>query len=173
LLLIDGAEPGKGPVAGMKSVGGSVSSEVPFVPSSPMELFLTAVLCVVSTVVVAYTMVMLYRCVCSRNYAEWRASWATDGEGVTADGTTQVRERSCKPACDTGNNVRFMLWVVGCYMVILKTCVQYTFCLILPGTLAVVTCFPLTVNNTFCFALIIKVFCYVSSVLNDMFRPLY
>jgi hypothetical protein len=73
-------------------MGGSVTnSEVPFVPSSPMELFLTAVLCVVSIVVVAYTMVMLYRCVCSRNYAEWRASWAGDGEGVTSGGTTQVR----------------------------------------------------------------------------------
>jgi len=89
LLLADGGETQKGPVVGITSAGGSV--EVPFIPSSPMELFFTAVLCVVSIVVLAYTMVMLYRCVCSRNYAEWRASWAGDREGVTVDGSTQVR----------------------------------------------------------------------------------
>ncbi|KDR22117.1 Sterol regulatory element-binding protein cleavage-activating protein [Zootermopsis nevadensis] len=87
----DGGETGNGPRVSITSVGGSVpSGEVPFVPSSPMELFLTAVLCIISIVVLAYTMVMLYRCVCSRNYAEWRASWAGDGESVTSDGTTQV-----------------------------------------------------------------------------------
>lgn len=78
-------------MVGITSAGGSV--EVPFIPSSPMELFFTAVLCVVSIVVLAYTMVMLYRCVCSRNYAEWRASWACDREGVTVDGSTQVRHK--------------------------------------------------------------------------------
>jgi len=87
LLFSDGGETQKGPVVGITSAG----VEVPFIPSSPMELFFTAVLCVVSTVVLAYTMVMLYRCVCSRNYAEWRASWAGDREGVTVDGSTQVR----------------------------------------------------------------------------------
>jgi hypothetical protein len=92
LLLVDGGETGNGPGISITSVGGSVASgEVPFVPSSPMELFLTAVLCLISIVVLAYTMVMLYQCVCSRNYAEWRASWAGDDESVTSDGTTQVR----------------------------------------------------------------------------------
>jgi hypothetical protein len=92
LLLADGGEAVNGPGVSFTSVGGSVASgEVPFVPSSPMELFLTALLCIISTVVLAYTMVMLYRCVCSRNYAEWRASWTGDGEGATPDGTTQVR----------------------------------------------------------------------------------
>ncbi|KAJ9574024.1 hypothetical protein L9F63_008550, partial [Diploptera punctata] len=87
----DGGEVGNGPVTGIKSVGGSISSgEVPFVPSSPMELFLTAVLCVISIVVLAYTMVMLYRCVCSRNYAEWRASWAGDKEAAAQDASTQI-----------------------------------------------------------------------------------
>ena len=27
-------------------------------------------------------MVVLYRCVCSRNYAEWRSSWGADGRGA-------------------------------------------------------------------------------------------
>nr|CAD7460238.1 unnamed protein product [Timema tahoe] len=69
---------------------GSISSEVPFVPSSPMELFLTSVLCIISVIVLAYTMVVLYRCVCSRHYAEWRASWAKDGEMVQDGGTHVV-----------------------------------------------------------------------------------
>ncbi|XP_066601673.1 sterol regulatory element-binding protein cleavage-activating protein isoform X2 [Prorops nasuta] len=51
------------------------NTNVPFVPSSPMEIFLAAVLCLISVIVVAYMVVVLYRCICSRNYAEWRASW--------------------------------------------------------------------------------------------------
>ncbi|KOX73423.1 Sterol regulatory element-binding protein cleavage-activating protein [Melipona quadrifasciata] len=51
------------------------NADAPFIPSSPMEIFLATVLCLISVIVVAYTMVVLYRCVCSRNYAEWRASW--------------------------------------------------------------------------------------------------
>lgn len=33
---------------------------------------------VTSVIVLAYTMVVLYRCVCSRNYAEWRTSWSNE-----------------------------------------------------------------------------------------------
>lgn len=54
---------------------GGFNTDTPFVPSSPMEIFLAALLCLISVIVVAYTMVVLYRCICSRNYAEWRASW--------------------------------------------------------------------------------------------------
>lgn len=65
-----------------------LSSDAPFVPSSPMELFLTAVLCVISVLVVAYTMLVLYRCICTRNYAEWRASWSWHKE--SAEDSTEV-----------------------------------------------------------------------------------
>ncbi|XP_076397627.1 SREBP cleavage activating protein isoform X2 [Megachile rotundata] len=58
-----------------RSEGRSFNADAPFIPSSPMEIFLAAVLCLISVIVVAYTMVVLYRCICSRNYAEWRASW--------------------------------------------------------------------------------------------------
>ncbi|XP_054005526.1 sterol regulatory element-binding protein cleavage-activating protein [Hylaeus anthracinus] len=58
-----------------RSEGRSFKADAPFIPSSPMEIFLAAVLCLISVIVVAYTMVVLYRCICSRNYAEWRASW--------------------------------------------------------------------------------------------------
>lgn len=50
----------------------------PLYPSSPMEIFLTTILCFISVVVLAYMLVVLYRCICSRNYAEWRASWYND-----------------------------------------------------------------------------------------------
>ncbi|XP_076652872.1 SREBP cleavage activating protein [Halictus rubicundus] len=58
-----------------RSEGRGFNADAPFIPSSPMEIFLAAVLCLISVIVVAYTMVVLYRCICSRNYAEWRASW--------------------------------------------------------------------------------------------------
>ncbi|KYQ48506.1 Sterol regulatory element-binding protein cleavage-activating protein [Trachymyrmex zeteki] len=58
-----------------RSEGRVFNTDTPFVPSSPMEIFLAALLCLISVIVVAYTMVVLYRCVCTRNYAEWRASW--------------------------------------------------------------------------------------------------
>lgn len=48
---------------------------IPLYPKTPMEILLIAILCSVSVFVLAYTMVVLYRCICSRNYAEWRASW--------------------------------------------------------------------------------------------------
>ncbi|XP_065352415.1 sterol regulatory element-binding protein cleavage-activating protein [Cloeon dipterum] len=64
-------------------------SEVPYVPQSPMELFFIAILCIISVLVVAYFLIVLYRCVCTRNYAEWRSSW-TNGESVNADSSTQV-----------------------------------------------------------------------------------
>ncbi|XP_053676594.1 sterol regulatory element-binding protein cleavage-activating protein [Anopheles nili] len=47
----------------------------PFYPKTPMEILLTCLLLGVSTFMVTYTMIVLYRCVCTRNYAEWRASW--------------------------------------------------------------------------------------------------
>lgn len=36
-------------------------SEVPYVPQSPMEIFLIAVLCIISVLVVAYFLIVLYR----------------------------------------------------------------------------------------------------------------
>ena len=58
-----------------RSEGRGFNTDAPFIPTSPMEIFLAALLCSISVIVVAYTMVVLYRCICTRNYAEWRASW--------------------------------------------------------------------------------------------------
>ncbi|KXJ69369.1 hypothetical protein RP20_CCG027398 [Aedes albopictus] len=51
------------------------TTNAPFYPKTPMEILLSCMLIAVSIFVVAYTLIMLYRCMCTRNYAEWRASW--------------------------------------------------------------------------------------------------
>lgn len=71
-----------------RSEGRVFNTDAPFVPSSPMEIFLAALLCLISVIVVAYTMVVLYRCICSRNYAEWRTSWHQQEK--THDSVTQL-----------------------------------------------------------------------------------
>lgn len=52
--------------------------EQPFYPRSPMEIMLITILIVISVIVLAYAFVVLYKCICSRNYAEWRSSWYPD-----------------------------------------------------------------------------------------------
>lgn len=47
----------------------------PLYPKSPMELFFAAILVCISVFVLTYTLIVMYRCICTRNYAEWRASW--------------------------------------------------------------------------------------------------
>lgn len=53
-------------------------SEQPFYPTSVFAMILIAILCFISVIVLGYTFVVLYRCICSRNYAEWRASWFSE-----------------------------------------------------------------------------------------------
>ncbi|XP_076269719.1 SREBP cleavage activating protein isoform X2 [Rhynchophorus ferrugineus] len=52
--------------------------EQPFYPRSPVEIMVITVLICISVVVLTYAFVVLYKCICSRNYAEWRASWYPD-----------------------------------------------------------------------------------------------
>ncbi|CAG0897071.1 unnamed protein product [Darwinula stevensoni] len=47
----------------------------PFVPQSPLETTLFIILAIPSVVFTAYLTLVLYRCVCTRHYAEWRSSW--------------------------------------------------------------------------------------------------
>jgi hypothetical protein len=65
------------------------SSDDPYVPSSPVELALTMLLAIPSVIFIAYLFVVLYRLVCSRNYAEWRSSWTENNDG-SHDSYTQV-----------------------------------------------------------------------------------
>ncbi|XP_076472128.1 sterol regulatory element-binding protein cleavage-activating protein-like [Babylonia areolata] len=46
-----------------------------FYPKSRREFFITVCLCVLSVIVISYFMVVLYKCMCSRNYSRWRHSW--------------------------------------------------------------------------------------------------
>ncbi|XP_073814075.1 SREBP cleavage activating protein [Musca autumnalis] len=52
----------------------------PLFPKSPMEIFFAITLCCISVFVLCYTMVVFYRCICTRNYAEWRSSWNESSE---------------------------------------------------------------------------------------------
>lgn len=55
--------------------GGGNGSTPPLYPKTPMEILLATILCAISIFVLTYTMIVFYRCICSRNYAEWRSSW--------------------------------------------------------------------------------------------------
>ncbi|XP_011197874.2 sterol regulatory element-binding protein cleavage-activating protein isoform X1 [Bactrocera dorsalis] len=52
----------------------------PLYPKSPMEFFFVISMCLISIFVLSYTMVVFYRCICTRNYAEWRSSWYESSE---------------------------------------------------------------------------------------------
>ena len=71
--------------------GGPDEDKTPFVPSSPIEIILTTLLAIPSVAFIAYVTVVLYRCICSRHYAEWRSSstfwgWAGNaGGGLTQE----------------------------------------------------------------------------------------
>lgn len=62
----------------------------PFIPTTPMEFGLVAILCIISVIVVTYTFIGLYRCICTRNYAEWRSSWTSD-ENISTQRTQVAR----------------------------------------------------------------------------------
>ncbi|CRK90733.1 CLUMA_CG004425, isoform A [Clunio marinus] len=63
----------------------------PLYPKTPMEMMLLVILCAVSVFVITYTMIVMYRCICSRNYAEWRASRWDENEVIETN-SEQVLE---------------------------------------------------------------------------------
>ncbi|GFU36985.1 sterol regulatory element-binding protein cleavage-activating protein [Nephila pilipes] len=60
-----------------------LSRDLPYHPSSPGEVAIAIALAIPSLLFFIYLMVVLYRCMCSKHYAEWRTSWknstAVDG----------------------------------------------------------------------------------------------
>lgn len=50
--------------------------DIAYHPSSPAEVALAFALSIPSIIFIVYVMVLLYRCMCSRHYAEWRSSWS-------------------------------------------------------------------------------------------------
>lgn len=83
------------PVAYSEKMASSLAKDhlypysTPLYPKSPMELFFAAILICISVFVLTYTLVVMYRCICTRNYAEWRASWTDQSELVTANNKVQ------------------------------------------------------------------------------------
>ena len=73
------------------SAGEAGFSELsPFVPSTPAEVFLAIVFACPSILFLLYLMIVFYRCICSRNYAEWRTSWQGQQSKQSPDIYTQV-----------------------------------------------------------------------------------
>lgn len=71
---------------------GSGAGSTPLYPKSPMEIMLAAILCCISVFVLTYTMIVFYRCICTRNYAEWRASWNDTDDNATYPKQQRVLE---------------------------------------------------------------------------------
>lgn len=69
------------------SGGNGHAATVPLYPKTPMEILLATILCAISIFVLSYMMIVFYRCICSRNYAEWRSSWneRDDGAAIASD----------------------------------------------------------------------------------------
>ncbi|GAB6026796.1 hypothetical protein CHUAL_013289 [Chamberlinius hualienensis] len=66
------------------------SSSQAYYPSSPTEIALTVILAIPSIVFLLYVMVVLYQCICSKNYAEWRSSWSQSGSKSARDMIAQM-----------------------------------------------------------------------------------
>lgn len=77
----------------LATVGGNGGgSSTPLYPKTPMEILLATILCVISMFVLTYAMIVFYRCVCSRNYAEWRSSWNDVKNDSTYPSTQRIFE---------------------------------------------------------------------------------
>lgn len=68
----------------LTNAGGYNIGSTPLYPKTPMEMLLATILCLISIFVLTYAMVVFYRCICSRNYAEWRSSWNSDAKNDIA-----------------------------------------------------------------------------------------
>lgn len=72
--------------------GPDEDTKTPYVPSSPIQIILCTLLAIPSVAFIAYVTVVLYRCICSRHYAEWRSSstfWGWIWNGNAGGGLTQ------------------------------------------------------------------------------------
>lgn len=77
---------------GLHLSGVNNGGTVPLYPKTPMEILLATILCAISIFVLSYTMIVFYRCICSRNYAEWRSSWNDSDTNVNHPETQRIFE---------------------------------------------------------------------------------
>ncbi|GIX67771.1 sterol regulatory element-binding protein cleavage-activating protein [Caerostris extrusa] len=52
-----------------------LSRDQPYHPSTPGEVAIAIALAIPSLLFLIYIMIVMYRCMCSKHYAEWRTSW--------------------------------------------------------------------------------------------------
>lgn len=76
----------------LTSSGSYSIGSTPLYPKTPMEMLLATILCLISIFVLTYAMIVFYRCICSRNYAEWRSSWNDTKTDVDAPNTQRIFE---------------------------------------------------------------------------------
>ncbi|XP_014669336.1 PREDICTED: sterol regulatory element-binding protein cleavage-activating protein-like [Priapulus caudatus] len=70
---------------------GVEQSAVPLSPTT-IELIITLLLALPSVCFIIYIMVFLYRCMCSRNYDKWRASWQLGRRASSLRAAGQLQE---------------------------------------------------------------------------------
>ncbi|KAK9879461.1 hypothetical protein WA026_006532 [Henosepilachna vigintioctopunctata] len=102
----------------------SNSFEQPLYPTSPMEIFLTTLLCIVSVFVLAYIFFVIYRCVCSRNYAEWRASWYNSDKSDESENESQILLEAIPTVLD--GHQQEVEWLVTDGNMIVSCCLEGT-----------------------------------------------
>ncbi len=73
-------------------------------PQNRVELVLTVLLGLASLVLGIYFMMILYKCVCPRNYAKWRSSWGTQGRTSRERLRYQKKIRESVPLLLQGHN---------------------------------------------------------------------
>lgn len=76
----------------LNNAGGYNIGSTPLYPKTPMEMLLATILCTISIFVVTYAMIVFYRVICSRNYAEWRSSWNDSKTDIDYPKTQRIFE---------------------------------------------------------------------------------
>lgn len=76
----------------LTNAGGYNIGTTPLYPKTPMEMLLATILCMISILCTSYAMIVFYRCICSRNYAEWRSSWNDSKTDIAYPKTQRIFE---------------------------------------------------------------------------------
>lgn len=99
-----------------------------YMPSTTAERVLAVILAIPSVVFLVYVLMVLYHLICSKNYAEWRSSWSSEGDSSQASDVGR-----------SGNDI-FTQFVVEALPVVLEGHPQEVECLATDGTFVVSTC---------------------------------
>ena len=95
LDVLDGEDSDFGTAKSGRLTGGGIGEgsreeDAPFVPSSPVEIILTTLFAIPSVAFIFYVTYVMYRCICSRHYAEWRSNWWDNSGVLTQEYYSQI-----------------------------------------------------------------------------------